>query len=1409
METHSSSRLASLLMVLSLTAVTWPGGAAETGTSCTTTLVTDPTGDNAGQPGIQDLVAISAGDDASNWYVCFEVADFEDRPSQGALAGEDDTRFTIFWSAPYEGPGIAYSARAVYDEDGNFAGASYLKGAFGISAGALGGTLEAERAGNLVTIILPKSEIGTPSSGDRATEIGTRAGDDTQGNGNVHDRAPDAGSLTYTFAGSGDPGTPNRLFFHGDQVGVVASGNPQASDTYMDRTPPTATASKVFAKAPGVAGAFPGTVFGPSWTYEAGGLGIDEVDVAVTWYALVAGPSGATGTLLPTTWDIEVWVDDGDGSWTNTNQVPNAENPDLAAVVRTEIPVAAGRVTELSYTIEDVTAKVDPDGRFAVTVGQAFTDADGAAAFFYDSVDHPAGVTLTYPGQEDPLSADAGGPYAGTAGQPVAIAGVATGGDGAASCSWSTEHDGTFEDEAACATSVSFETEGTKALRLTVSDATGSATDEAVVTVEAPVAGTVEIASPSPAQELVPPFTFEGTFDTAPDELETASTTSGPTSSGAIVRLHEALAGFDGFETTSIRDDGTAVVYWGGAVPDDAPAQGPDGQDLRHRGYQEVRTLRGEDAGTMGTVVPVPEAVSRYEQSGPPTGPEAPRAHDGIGPGSALRMPGSICSAAYLVEDPTTGTYYLSTAGHCLVDDPDDPRPYTGPANPELVTPSVSICVMQCVANAPNLGQGIYVTLEASGDYHPVAFAQSGGIGSDFGLIEIPQELNGALRPWMPQWGGPEGFEPVGLGTLVTHYGHGSYCCTGVGAVASRVPADQGRLGLGTGGSQTAGFRFHGTVTGGDSGSGAGTGSFADERGAVGRGASGVITHLVAGTGQGAGINAGTDLRRGLELAEAFVGFRADLVVEDAEIRASRSAQTLSAEIVEPAAGALVDPDDTPVVSVSGTATFPLEPAPPGDRATTYWLHRDGCGTGADRQWMNTTNAGQDGGSGCGSLTDPVGFATSLLWGAGMTVYMFPADPSPAEPIWLDETRQVVADVFYSGFAGEPTVTDLEGILYYGSGGSDVVARGRASTVGGTHTSIPMAVETSTVPAGADLRFALVVHGSADLMFTRYGGDDGSRLTLPLAEAPERHVEVAVDDPGFGGDSLLNVTGTTTWSAVWDAAQAGFGEHTLYARAVQDGTAGPATSVTVSVGDVPVEPGANFTWSATGRTVGFEDTTVAGDAEVLSWSWDFGDGATSTEQHPVHAYDAFGTYTVTLAVTDEDGASSSVEHEVALVAPRWSVEVRVVDKYGVALHWVQLATAEDGEAGPWSFEWAPETVASGEHLLTARLLHEGAEIADDVVSFTVPNTAPQAEIDAPDRAETGTELTFDGSGSSDEVGRIVSWAWELGDGSLIEGETVTHAYSEPGRYDVTLTVTDDDGATDTAAVRHVAFGRPA
>ncbi len=83
---------------------------------------------------------------------------------------------------------------------------------------------------------------------------------------------------------------------------------------------------------------------------------------------------------------------------------------------------------------------------------------------------------------------------------------------------------------------------------------------------------------------------------------------------------------------------------------------------------------------------------------------------------------------------------------------------------------------------------------------------------------------------------------------------------------------------------------------------------------------------------------------------------------------------------------------------------------------------------------------------------------------------------------------------------------------------------------------------------------------------------------------------------------------------------------------------------------------------------------------------------------------------------------------------------------------------------------------------------------------TPDNLPPVADAGGNYTGSVGVAVEFDGSGSSDPDGTIVSYAWDFGDGSTSTDESPTHTYTSAGTFDVTLTVTDDGGATDTDQV---------
>jgi hypothetical protein len=82
-------------------------------------------------------------------------------------------------------------------------------------------------------------------------------------------------------------------------------------------------------------------------------------------------------------------------------------------------------------------------------------------------------------------------------------------------------------------------------------------------------------------------------------------------------------------------------------------------------------------------------------------------------------------------------------------------------------------------------------------------------------------------------------------------------------------------------------------------------------------------------------------------------------------------------------------------------------------------------------------------------------------------------------------------------------------------------------------------------------------------------------------------------------------------------------------------------------------------------------------------------------------------------------------------------------------------------------------------------------------SVTVSNVAPNAAVSGPYSGDEGQSITFDGSASFDANYDPLTYTWDFGEGSSGSGITATHIYADgPAGYVITLTVRDDNGASD-------------
>ena len=252
-----------------------------------------------------------------------------------------------------------------------------------------------------------------------------------------------------------------------------------------------------------------------------------------------------------------------------------------------------------------------------------------------------------------------------------------------------------------------------------------------------------------------------------------------------------------------------------------------------------------------------------------------------------------------------------------------------------------------------------------------------------------------------------------------------------------------------------------------------------------------------------------------------------------------------------------------------------------------------------------------------------------------------------------------------------------------------------------------------------------------------------------------------------------------------------------------------------------VKPTAAFTSASTGLSVDFDGSGSSdSDGSVASYAWDFGDGGSSTLAKPTHAFAAGGSYQVTLTVTDDKGATDAVTKSVSVAA----ANVKPTAAFTSAATGLSVdfdgSGSSDSDGSVASYAWdfgdgGSSTLAKPTHAFAAGGSYQVTlTVTDDKgatdavtksVSVAAANVKPTAAFTS---AATGLSVDFDGSGSSDSDGSVASYGWDFGDGGSSTLAKPTHAFAAGGSYQVTLTVTDDKGATDgvtkTVAVSAVA-----
>lgn len=239
-----------------------------------------------------------------------------------------------------------------------------------------------------------------------------------------------------------------------------------------------------------------------------------------------------------------------------------------------------------------------------------------------------------------------------------------------------------------------------------------------------------------------------------------------------------------------------------------------------------------------------------------------------------------------------------------------------------------------------------------------------------------------------------------------------------------------------------------------------------------------------------------------------------------------------------------------------------------------------------------------------------------------------------------------------------------------------------------------------------------------------------------------------------------------------------------------------------------------------GFSTSFRDGSWDPIAPIVSWRYDFGDGASSNARNVMHTYAVAGPYDVVLTVTDSEGASAAAALTIVVHdAPVAAFGASAIRDDVTPIAFTDLSVPGGAPLSSWYWEFGDGASSALQHpthlyrddgvyVVTLTVTDAEGIFGGTSTSIAIANLAPLASFDAPPgELRTSQPLSFHAN-VSDIDGTIASMRWSFGDGATSTSIDAVHTYAsypanDSRQYAVTLVAVDDDGAQSVVFVRTI------
>jgi PKD repeat protein len=212
-----------------------------------------------------------------------------------------------------------------------------------------------------------------------------------------------------------------------------------------------------------------------------------------------------------------------------------------------------------------------------------------------------------------------------------------------------------------------------------------------------------------------------------------------------------------------------------------------------------------------------------------------------------------------------------------------------------------------------------------------------------------------------------------------------------------------------------------------------------------------------------------------------------------------------------------------------------------------------------------------------------------------------------------------------------------------------------------------------------------------------------------------------------------------------------------------------------------------------------------------SWSWDFGDGNTSTQQNCSHAYAASGTYTITLYISSPNCSDSTSQQLTVNIGGGGCQPAFITTPAPNVQGKYSFTDQSTGNLSSWSWDFGDGSTstqqncshtyaASGSYTVTLHI--SGPSCSDSTFQMlTVNVNTTNCTADFSYSPSSSNPLTVNFTDKS--TGSPTSWNWTFGDGATSSAKNPVHTYAKAGSYTVTLSISGNNcqsQKTDTVIV---------